>query len=180
MLTGLSSVKGDLDITRPLDPLHFKYREVWLRAKTKLLCSLRISKFMEEIATKRDCMKTEVQDYLYVKAGLYNKPTITKKKKLPFGIIHPNSKFKQSWNIMIGVLILYTTTVGPFEIAFIDSTSIDFWFLCDTIIDFCYILDVIINCNTAFYDNNALLKGTRKEIVMNYLKGWLVIDILFI
>lgn len=170
--------KNDLDSTRVLENSNLKYKDVWLRAKAKLLCSLRISKFMEELTEKRENLQLEVRDYLRLKAGLFNRQTFYHKKKLPFGIVHPNSSFKQYWNILIGFLLLYTATITPLVIAFLDTSSFDMWFVLDTIIDFCYILDVIVNCNTAFFDQHAALKYTRKEIVLNYLKGWMIIDIL--
>lgn len=42
----------------------------------------------------------------------------------------------------------------------------------------CYICDFIISCNTAFFDKDGVFKTKRKEIVFNYLKGWLIIDFL--
>lgn len=177
MLTSRRSIKVDCDTTRALELTNLKHREVWLRAKSKLLCSLRIAKFMDELNQSRRCMEDEVRDYLNLKAGLYNRQTIAKHKKLPWGIYHPSSRCKQVWNMLIGFLLLYTATVTPFVITFLDTGTLDTWFIIDTVIDFCYIVDVILNCNTAFFDHDARLKVQRKAIVLNYLKGWMVIDV---
>ena len=177
MLTSRISQKADCDTTRALEMTNLKHREVWLRAKSKLMCSLRIAKFMDELNNSRRSMEDEVRDYLNLKAGLYNRQTMVKSKKLPFGIFHPNSRCKQVWNMLIGFLLLYTATVTPFVITFLDTGTLDTWFAIDTVIDFCYITDVILNCNTAFFDVDARLKVERKAIVINYLKGWMVIDV---
>ena len=167
-----------LDTTRALENYSSKYRDVWQRAKAKVLCSIRISKFIEELADKRLHVELEVKNYLRMKAGLFQRPTALQRKNLPWGIIHPNHKFRQRWNIFIGLLLLYTAIVTPFIIAFYDSVSFDAFFVMDTAIDFFYICDVVVNCSTAFHDKDSVLKVTRNEITWNYFKGWMVVDIL--
>ena len=171
------SIGSDSDTTRILHPPSIKHKEIWLRVKSKLFCSLRIAKFMDEMTQSRRLMEDEVRDYLHAKAGLYNRQTMIRTSKLPRGIFHPNSRCKQTWNMLIGFLLLYTATVTPFVIAFLDTGKFDYWFFVDTIIDFCYIIDVILNCSTAFFDCDARLKTARRDIIINYLKGWMVIDV---
>lgn len=170
--------KIDLDTTRALENYNFKYKEVWQRAKNKLVCSLRVSKFISEIRKSHTVVEHEVKNYLRQRAGLYHRQTLVHFKKLPWGIVHPSHKFRQFWNIYIGFLLLYTATVTPMVIAFFDSVNFDTFFVLDTIIDFCYICDLIINCNTAFLDNDSVLITSRKAIVLNYLKGWMILDIM--
>ena len=177
-MTESRNAKRDfLDSTGGLKQYSFKYTDVWQRVKTKVLCSIRISRFIEELADKRLHVGLEVKDYLRTKAGLFHRPTVLQSKTLPWGIIHPNHKFRQRWNIFIGFLLIYTAIVTPFVIAFYDSVTFDTFFVIDTTINFFYFCDLIINCSTAFHDKDAVLKVSRKEIALNYLKGWMIMDI---
>jgi CRP-like cAMP-binding protein len=167
--------KSEQDTTRIF---YSKYKEVWIRAKSKILISLRISRLMRELAEKKLNIGNNIKKYLRARAGLFSKFTLTSKKKLPWGIIHPNRKFKQFWNVYVGFLLMYTATVTPFTISFYDSNSFDMWFFLDSFIDLCYIADFFINCSTAFVDQDSLIRTSRKDIVYNYFKGWLLIDLL--
>ena len=41
-----------------------------------------------------------------------------------------------------------------------------------------FLTDIVINFRTAFYDARGNLIYYRREIACNYIKGWLVIDVL--
>lgn len=52
------------------------------------------------------------------------------------------------------------------------------WFLVDLIVGFLYLLDVLINCLLAYYDSDMNLVTSKRNIIVNYAKGWLFFDVL--
>ena len=49
--------------------------------------------------------------------------------------------------------ILYTATVMPFEIFFVDDTSVPGWFAADITITVLFFLDMVMNLNVAYFDD---------------------------
>ena len=47
----------------------------------------------------------------------------------------------------------------------------------DTIIDVFFLLDILINFNTGYYKKGVLIMN-RKDIIVNYLKTWFILDLL--
>mmetsp|Transcript_16211 Transcript_16211/g.23456 ORF Transcript_16211/g.23456 Transcript_16211/m.23456 type:complete len:616 (-) Transcript_16211:47-1894(-) len=92
-------------------------------------------------------------------------------------IIYPDDTFMGSFSKLITMLLLYTATITPYRVAFIDEDEFG-WFLFDTIIDGVFLVDVGVNCLLAYYDDKRNLVTDRKQIFMNYLKTWLVPDLL--
>jgi hypothetical protein len=96
---------------------------------------------------------------------------------MPCGILHPNRTPKKVWNIVLALLLLYTATVMPYRMAFIDSELWDDWFWVELCIDILFFIDVLINCNSAYLDNEGVLITSRRRILTNYAQGWLVLDL---
>lgn len=79
--------------------------------------------------------------------------------------------------------MLYSSIVTPYYIAFIDETShLGFFDIMETLIDFSFIIDILIICNTSFNrtieEENPTLLKSHCEILRNYAKSWLLIDVL--
>ncbi|CAG9314758.1 unnamed protein product [Blepharisma stoltei] len=100
--------------------------------------------------------------------------------KIKNKVFHPSSKFKQIWNILLLFFLIYTFTVVPLEVAFMEETIGDRWFWINTTCDLFFLFDVLINLNTAIYDSRGKLKTSRLIIFKDYLKGMLIIDIISI
>ena len=45
----------------------------------------------------------------------------------PWYILHPDGGVKQKWNILVTVLLIYTATIMPFKIAFIENEPYSSW-----------------------------------------------------
>lgn len=43
-------------------------------------------------------------------------------------------------------------------------------------IDTFFLVDIFVNFNTAFYEQEYELVTSRKEIALNYLKSWFLLD----
>lgn len=74
--------------------------------------------------------------------------------------------------------MLYVAVVTPVTISFIDTVPYDLWFIIDLLVDLIFVLDLLINMNTAYYNEEGVLKVGHKDIFLNYAKTWLVLDLL--
>lgn len=63
----------------------------------------------------------------------------------------------------------------PYIIAFHANENIS-WTIYDYVCDFIFLIDIFIIFNTAFYDKEFRLNDKRKDIAINYIKGWFLID----
>jgi hypothetical protein len=64
---------------------------------------------------------------------------------VPFCMFHPSRRPKTVWNIILIMLLIYTATVMPYRIAFIENEMFDAWWWVDLVIDFLFFCDVIVN-----------------------------------
>ena len=147
----------------PVDP-PFKYLEIWQRVRIKLKNHLVFSRLLKR---SRDLVERSL---------IMSKSDITLTPELPTGIFHPESSFKSYWNIIVSISLLYTAIIMPFSIAFTESNGlgpIDYF---DLIIDFIYLLDFSLTCCTAYYGPTGELIVSRPQIILAYLKSWMVID----
>lgn len=73
---------------------------------------------------------------------------------------------------------MYTALVMPFRMAFIDSYLWDDWFIAELVIDTLFFIDVIVNMFSSYYNYEGTLVTDRKEILLNYACGWLILDLI--
>jgi hypothetical protein len=69
----------------------------------------------------------------------------------------------------------------PFTLAFSDWDEVDknkTFILVNNSIDIYFTVDIIINMNTAFENSQHQMVDSRCPIFCNYLKSWLIIDLL--
>jgi hypothetical protein len=63
----------------------------------------------------------------------------------------PENSVKRFWDLVIALIILYSSIVTPYKIAFIDdSDSLEYL---DIVFDVLFFFDVIINFFAAYVDN---------------------------
>lgn len=97
----------------------------------------------------------------------------TKRIKL---YIHPNSLFKRIWSVILIFLMLYVATVMPYNLAFQATDVGTFWNTLELVVDFSFLFDCLTNCVSAYYNEEGELITNNRIIIINYLKGWFVID----
>jgi len=59
------------------------------------------------------------------------------------------------------LLLVYTATVMPFRMAFIEPAIWSDWFIAELVIDFLFLIDVIVNCFSAYMDEDQKLITDR-------------------
>jgi hypothetical protein len=60
-------------------------------------------------------------------------------------MLHPDSLVKKIWNGVLAVLLIYTATIMPYRMAFIESEMWDAWFFVELTIDTLFFVDVVVN-----------------------------------
>lgn len=169
--------------------------EKWLRVKHKVIFAIRVNKFNVDIKIYGSTANvgTEINNEhlaskLFVKQEtLLKKTTAENKKKktsshrnfIKEAIIYPGSMFMNYWSVVIIFLLLYTASITPYRVSFIDNaaTSDDAWSICDYFVDSLFMLDIIVTMNLAFYNKDGVLINQRFAIFINYLRTWLIIDV---
>jgi hypothetical protein len=82
-------------------------------------------------------------------------------------LIHPNSRFKIIWDLIVIGLSVYNSLIIPYEFAYTMQPSI-YLLIIDNIIDAIFIFDIFINFRTIYQDrsDDDVLNG--RKIAINY------------
>ena len=91
-------------------------------------------------------------------------------------LLYPRSLIKRGWSLFLAVLLLYVATVMPFTMAFVDTDD-GAWFYFNLCLDAAFLTDVVINMFSAYYDEDNRLVTNRRKIIMTYLRGWFLVDL---
>ena len=98
-------------------------------------------------------------------------------------MIYPEDHYKEIWDLAITLVLLFTCIYTPIEIAFdfdnAESRTV-FQFIIKYLIDSFFLLDIIIIFNSAYYNEDSDIIEDRKSIIINYITGWFLIDLLAI
>ncbi|CAG9321591.1 unnamed protein product [Blepharisma stoltei] len=166
-----------------------KYKRIWQRIKWKVMMDIRMRNLMNDIkkyGQDESAFFSPTSDGLlqdeYYKAKadsmLQSKWSTRDNPIIPKYIINPSGWFKLFWDLYIGIWLLYTALVTPFVIAFLVTKTWDVWFWIDFVTDMSFLADTIIQLNTAYLNKDDILITSRKSIFLNYLCGWLLLDLI--
>jgi hypothetical protein len=103
--------------------------------------------------------------------------TLEKVSLLLTGVISPSSRMKLIWDLIVGVIIIFSVVIIPWKISFnVPSTTA--WIFLDFFVDGIFLLDMIITFNTGYYEDlaNEIYISDRTLIAKHYLKSWFFID----
>jgi Ion transport protein len=90
-------------------------------------------------------------------------------------IIHPDNVKKTVWDLFGFFLILYTSIAVPYSLSF-EVESEGGWLYWQYVIDVFFIIDVVVSFNCGYF-SKGILHMKRKDVTMNYLKGWFILDV---
>lgn len=121
-------------------------------------------------------IKPSTKDIIYVRSN--NKLIRTKSRPdvTHSYVFNPNSNFKNKWNLVVFILLLYVFVGTPWVIAFEELTLDNPLFYTEYLVDFLFFIDIVLTLNTAYYEEDNLV-CSRLAIFRRYLKGFLLIDI---
>ena len=94
-------------------------------------------------------------------------------------IISPNSTFKLTWDILIGMIIIWSVIVIPWKLGFNVPSTIG-WIVLDFLFDSLFLIDMVLTFNTGYFEDLAqeVYIDDRAMIAKHYLKTWFTVDIL--
>ena len=75
------------------------------------------------------------------------------------------------WDLLIAILILYSSIITPYEIAFFDTNQSN-WF--EIFIDILLAIDIVLTFFSAYTDDKENLVKNHKKIIKKYLQSRLV------
>lgn len=158
-----------------------KYRAVWKRALAKIKIRKALSGLNGEIILYGT--SNEIVD-----AGSYEEIMALKRKKamsvlqiqqkLPWYLVSPSSVFCSIWSLVVGSMLLYTITLMPYRIGFLDPVYFDAATIFDIIVDFVFICDSILNCFITYKTEGDFYETSLRKVIANYAKNWLFFDLL--
>ena len=89
--------------------------------------------------------------------------------------IHPLSRLKYGWDLLILLLLLINLYIIPLDIAFFDT---DTWMPFHVVSDLICAIDILINFRTGFHQYGDKYELDGRAIALRYLKSWFAIDLL--
>ena len=90
-------------------------------------------------------------------------------------VIDPQSTGRVTWDLVLGIPILYSVLIIPYRLGF-DHEATGFFYWLDISIDCMFGIDIILNFMTGYYDDQELLVTDVGLIAKNYVRGWFPID----
>ena len=182
----LSSTAREKWIIRNTPVIDSKYLPVWKRLHAKVRAKLSIKHLQTELQLfgastlpmANDQLRQQVDKI--VRGDMMRWQTWAVPEEIvhpPCGVFLPNHWFKGLWNVVVSFLLIYTATVMPFRMAFVENEEEAGWVEVEYVINSLFLCDVLVNCCSAYYDNEGKVVTSRRQIVWNYAKGWMAIDI---
>ena len=77
-------------------------------------------------------------------------------------LINPENPFKIKWDIFITVILVFTSFVTPYRLAFYEETEDQNWTIINGSIDILFAIDIIIIFNSAYHNDDYKLVTNRK------------------
>lgn len=113
----------------------------------------------------------------------FSQTSIGAKQCVP--VFHPDRLPYRCWTNVLLVLLIWTSTITPFQVSFLGSESQSdsgFWFISERVCDCLFGIDFLINLNTAVYADEAThgaLELSRSVIARRYfLSGRALLDLM--
>ena len=92
-------------------------------------------------------------------------------------ILHPNSTIVLMFNYLVLFGLLYTITIYPLQIAFVDNV-VKYDIIGMVLIDMLYFIDILFHFFVGFYDNDDKLILNLKVCSIHYLKSTFLLNVI--
>lgn len=102
-------------------------------------------------------------------------------------VLYPMGAFRQKWDMVILILLVYVSLMTPLQIAFFEQDFKNLedwlgWFIIDQLVDAMFIIDIVLNFRTAWLSLDPEDYGryifNAKTAAKRYLTSWFPIDLL--
>jgi potassium channel len=135
---------------------------------------------MKESIRRRKSKSFAINEPFHVHAILMARENY-KRNNMPLWnryLIHPNSRFKIIWDLIIIVMSVYNSIIIPYEFAYSIDPHIAL-IIFDYMIDALFLVDIFINFRTIYKDKtDTEVKDGRKIAIRYVIYGRFPIDIL--
>jgi len=92
------------------------------------------------------------------------------------GLIMPVGTWKEKWDLVILMLIVYSAIAVPVRVCFDEDATGFMWYF-EVSMTFGFITDMYFTFNTVYFDSGTgQWITTRRQIALNYLKSWFWVD----
>ena len=89
----------------------------------------------------------------------------------------PDSKFKLMWNAVIIFFLIYTASVLPYIVCFIDDDAAGYSTF-DIVMNTAFGIDIVVTFFSAYRDEENELVTNNRYIAWQYFTGWFILDLL--
>eukprot|EP00232_Nephroselmis_pyriformis_P003512 CAMPEP_0182906042 /NCGR_PEP_ID=MMETSP0034_2-20130328/33430_1 /TAXON_ID=156128 /ORGANISM="Nephroselmis pyriformis, Strain CCMP717" /LENGTH=656 /DNA_ID=CAMNT_0025041611 /DNA_START=421 /DNA_END=2388 /DNA_ORIENTATION=+ len=93
------------------------------------------------------------------------------------GVLNPRSRLVMKWDLYVGLLLVFTAVVTPFEVSFLD-TRINVLFFMNRLVDVSFLMDIIVQFFMPYQTVEGDWIVDLQMICLKYLKGWFIVDII--
>ena len=69
---------------------------------------------------------------------------------------YPEDQGIERWNMLITMVLIFTSLVAPARVAFVTIDSPN-WVFINLMVDLCFFLDILVIFNTAIYDDELFI-----------------------
>ena len=128
-----------------------------------MLYKTNIDELIERKTKKRDGMSMDTDQYEVIEEYRC--------------MIHPNSRFKRIWNLILMGVLVYTAVLMPYRIAFQSVVFWDAWTILEFCIDGIFLTDVFLTFVSMYYKADGKLVSNPKIVIRSYLLGWFILDL---
>mmetsp|Transcript_62218 Transcript_62218/g.181676 ORF Transcript_62218/g.181676 Transcript_62218/m.181676 type:complete len:731 (+) Transcript_62218:48-2240(+) len=97
-------------------------------------------------------------------------------------LINPRSKFMRTWDMLMGLALVFVGIVTPYEVVFLTSVH---WslFVINRVVDVIFLIDIMLNFYLAVeiqrpHRGGSIILRDPHRIRCRYLKTWFLIDVL--
>ena len=139
------------------------YKGYWRRALNKI----RINRILQKLSAHSGDI--DLLNYL----SELDAPI--KKKEISYTIV-PYSKFYLMWILFLTLSMLYLCSYGIFYYSFYPYNNSSRETIMELAVDLIFILDICISLNLSYFDEFNNLIKSRKMILVNYIKNFLLLD----
>lgn len=96
--------------------------------------------------------------------------------RMKAGLLDPTGKFMEKWDLVIIFVMLYTSFITPWELAFVRTPSTDALFICNQFVNGIFWIDLVFQFFIPITDRDGRTVRAHKRIAYHYLTGWAIID----
>jgi hypothetical protein len=98
--------------------------------------------------------------------------------EVDYFLFFPDMRVKQYWDMLIMLLVVVSSVITPWRLAFVESDDSLWWFILDTAMDLLFLCDIFVNFFTVYTNQHEDYETARAKIAWHYIKGWFLFDVI--